>query len=366
MVSTKSTLLTSIAVACSLALVPGCFFVEGNVKVNVDGSAEVEMSVAVSQALAELSEGDADPFGEFQEGMPENWTAEPLEEEGRKGVVVRGTAPAGGQLIPQGEGEESNVNVRIVKRLLSTEYVVEGTVSMGDVSKDEAEEAAASTGTIVFTQAREEEENEETEGWDDELGDAGEMFNPEALMGLFAGGAQQPQVSFSVKAPGTLVETTGTPTDDGAAKWVLDITSMMGREEPPTLEVLLRTRLLNHQNIGRLADRLAAERDMPDMAALIGDYVMRGLLPNPPKEAPLKAGLDAEAFENAIKTIVAFESVIGEVPTARVVNGLKLNADDITARRLRETWELVADMDEEELVEVVGEAVVKHVKMLSR
>lgn len=352
MASTRLTLPLLAALGLSLALISGCFMFEGNVTVRVDGSADVEMRVALTEALSEFGEGGA--FEEFEGELPDDWEVAPIEEDGWKGVAVMGRVEPGASLFPQGEDEDQEpMGVTVVRRLFCTDYIIEGSPGMSPMPTPPGPQAAAPKSDIVFIQ------QEEVEG----------DFDPEALMGLLGGVAQAPRVSFAIKAPGSIIETTGIVNDEGAAVWEIDLSdleAMTDEASIPQMNIVLRTRLLNHQSIGRLADKLAAERDMPDMAALIADYVTRGLLPNPPKENPLKAGLDAEAFANAIGIIVTFEDVLGEAMTERVVRGLKLNAQNMTAKQLRETWELVADMDEEELIEVAADSVVRHVNMLAQ
>ena len=50
----------------------------------------------------------------------------------------------------------------------------------------------------------------------------------------------------------------------------------------------------------------------------------------------------------------------------RVVQGLRLNADDVTAQQLKSTWDLLSGIEQEELVEVSGQAALRHIKMLGR
>ncbi len=355
MASTKLSVTLLALVAVSLMLTSGCFMLEGNIKLNVDGSANVEMRVAISEALAQMGddEGD-DPFAQMKENLPEgDWTVEDITEDGWRGVALKGVAPPGGKLFPETEAgaEAPEFNVDIQPRLFSTDYTVQGTFSMQEPEAEEAvdPDAEAQTGQIIFCQAEEEEEE----------------MDPEALMGLFGAMGQQMRVSFSVTAPGTILETSGEQTGSGTAEWGLDMASLMQSEAPQEIRVYLRSRLLNQQSIGRLADKLAAERDLPEMSALIAEYVARGLLPNPPKKSPLKAGLDAAAYDHALGVLVILEDVLGEATAARVVRGLKLNADNVTAKELREMHELVMGMEEDELVEVGAGAVLKHLKMLS-
>jgi len=307
----------------------------------------------VSEALAQMGGEEGDPFGEMQDALPgSEWQTQPLEEEGWKGVRLEGRVARGVSLFPAAEGEQPQAHVSMRQRLLSTDYTVEGELQMPSGEKvDEDETARTPQGHIVLTQQTPEEET---------------PFDDEALAGLLGAMGQQPSVGFKIRCPGTIVSTNGTIVDDGAAEWRFDMGEMMGQpEELPALGIHVHSRLLNHQNIGRLADKLAEERDLPDMSALIAEYVTRGLLPNPPKADPLKAGLDAEAYDNAIGIIVIFEDAVGGPMAGRIVRGLRLNADNITAKRLREMYELVSELEGDELVEVGAQAVLKHVKMLS-
>ena len=358
MVSTRHTLLLLVVAVVALALTSGCFMMEANIEINVDGSADVEMRMAVSQGLMEMGEEGEDPFADVEKELPEGWKSSPLEEEGWKGIIVTGRAPAGGELLPDTEGGESDIKLRVTRRLFSTDYEVEGSFAMDEtpLGKESEAKARQAEGRIVFVQQEGEEEATEDEG-----------FDPEALMGLLGAMGRQPRIGFSLKAPGVIVETNGEINDEGAAVWRLDLASLMAEEEAvPAFRVYLKSRLLNQQSIGRLADELAAERDMAEMAALIADCVSRGLLPNPPRDNPLKASLDAEAYDHALSIIVALEDALGEATAARVVRGLKLNADSVTAKQLRETWELILSAEEEELVEVAAGAILKHVRMLAK
>ena len=356
MARTKMSLLFApVALVSLLFLAPGCFMMEANINVNVDGSSDVELQVGAAAAIMEMQEEGEDPFAQIAEDLPEGWTVKPLESEAWKGVVIAGRAPAGEALLPSSDEAPSDIKLSVVRRLFSTDYVVDGVFSIRDAVEEapEAEAAAPGEPRIVFAQLPELEVQEEEE----------EEFDAEAFAGLLGAMAIQPRISFSVKAPGTIVETTGAVNERGAAVWSFDVPGLMSEGPPPEFHVLLRTRLLNYANIGRLADRLAAEADMPDMAPMIAQGVTRGLLPNPPKDDPARAAFDVEAYAATLKIITALDGLLGPPTTARVIAGLKLNADDVTAKQLRETWEMVDKTEPEELIEVVAQALLKHMRM---
>lgn len=346
-----------VALVALLLFAPGCFMMEANINVNVDGSADVEVQVGAAAAIMEMQEEGADPFAELAQDVPEGWTVRPLESEEWTGVVISGRAPAGEALLPSPDEAPSDIKLNVVRRLFSTDYVVEGVFSLDEPMEEapEAEAAAPGEPRIVFTQLPELEVQEEGEGE--------EEFDAEAFAGLLGAMAVQPRISFSIKAPGTVVETTGTVNERGAVVWSFDVPGLMTEGPPPEFRVLLRTRLLNYANIGRLADRLAAEADLPDMAPMIADCVSRGLLPNPPRDDPARATFDVEAYAAALKIITALDGLLGPPTTARVIAGLKLNADDVTARQLREMGELVEKTEPEEFIEVVAQALLKHMRM---
>lgn len=354
MAHTKTSLL--VALISTLCLAPGCFMMEANINVNVDGSADVELQLGIPVAIMEMQEAEGeDPFAEIVEELPEGWTVKPLDTGDWRGVAISGRAPAGEGLLPSPDETPSDIKLSIIPRLFSTDYVVDGVFSIEESEPPEPQAEAAAPGEprIVFAQLPELDLQEEGE----------DEFDADALAGLLGAMAMQPRISFSIKAPGHVVETTGTVNERGAAVWSLDVPGLMSEDAPPEVRVLLRTRLLNYANIGRLADRLAAEADMPDMAAVIADCVTRGLLPNPPRDDPARATFDAEAYANALTIVDALADVLGPDTMARVMTGLRLNADDVTARELREMRELMDATEPAELVEVVAQALVNHMRM---
>ncbi len=349
MARTRLTVCVLASLAVAMLFVSGCFKVEGSVKVGVDGSSAVRMSVGIMEALAAMGgdEEGQDPLAEMREDLPEGWEAEDLEEDGWVGVTISSLIAPGEPLFPREAAEAGGMTVRVVQRQFCTDYYVEGTLTPPEgAGPGTVRDGAA--GGIVFTQ----DEAEDEEGMTDE--DFG------ALMGAFG---PQPSISFSVSAPGTIVSTSGEQVGHSTAVWTVDMDQMGEEEEGAIVAVHLHSRLLNYQSIGRLADRLAAERELPDTFVLVADYIARDLLPNPPKEAPLKAGIDAEAYEAALSIVIAFEEVLGEDTAARVINGLKLNADGVSAKDLTEMWDRVQQMESEELIEVAAQAIVKHVRM---
>lgn len=353
MARTRLTVCVLASFAVAMLFVSGCFKVEGSVKVGVDGSSAVRMSVGIMEALAAMGgdEEGQDPLAEMREDLPEGWEAEDLVEDGWVGVTISSLIAPGEPLFPQEAAEAGGMTVRLVQRQFSTDYYVEGTLTPPE-GADTTTVRDTAPGGIVFTQDDGGDEDEDEGMTDEDFG---------ALMGAFG---PQPSISFSVSAPGTIVSTSGEQVGPSTAVWTVEM-EQMGEEgeDGAVVAVHLHSRLLNYQSIGRLADRLAAERELPDMFALVVDYIARDLLPNPPKEAPLKAGIDAEAYEAALSTIIAFEEVLGEDTAARVINGLKLNADGVSARDLTEMWSLVGQMESEELIEVAAQAIVKHVRM---
>lgn len=358
MARTKLTLLFSpVALVSLLVLAPGCFMMEANITVNVDGSSDVELKVGAAAAIMDMQDEGEDPFAQIAEDLPEGWTVNPLESEEWRGVVISGRAPAGEALLPSPEKAPSDIKLSVVRRLFSTDYVVDGVFSVQGAPDQapDAEAAAPGEPRIVFTQLPDlgVQEQEEGEG----------EFDAEAFAELLGAMAVQPRISFSIKAPGTVVETTGAVNERGAAVWSFNVPGLMTEGPPPEFRVLLRTRLLNYANIGRLADRLAAEADMPDMAPMIADCVTRGLLPNPPRDDPARATFDVEAYVAALRIVTTLDRLLGPPTTARVIAGLKLNADDVTAKQLRQTWEMLDKTEPEELIEVVAQAVLKHMRM---
>ena len=359
MAGTSRVVLTLAVLAALTSLTTGCFRVRADVQIKVDGSTMSTLEVAVSEALASLGQEGDDPLKEMRENLPEgDWRVEDIEEEGWRGVRLKGTAPAGSAFLPAADGAAPDVSIKVVQRLFSTEYTVQGEIPLGGPAlAEETDEAHRPSDTRV---AQLEAEGAASES----IG--GEQFDPQELMGLMGAMSMQPSLSLAVRAPGNIVETNGQRTVSGGAEWVVDMNSMVSEQSTASISIYLRSQLPNQQSIGRLADRLAAERGMPDMAALIADYVARGLLPNPPRQDPLKAGIDVEAYESAISSIVALENVLGGAVAQRVVQGLRLNADDVTALQLKSTWDLLSGIEQEELVEVSGQAALRHIKMLGR
>ncbi|MDI9585545.1 MAG: hypothetical protein QM473_15080 [Acidobacteriota bacterium] len=361
MAGTSRVIFALIAVAALTSVMTGCFRVRADVQLKVDGSAQTVLEVGISEALASLGQGteDENPLEEMKKNLPEgDWRVEELQEEGWRGLILKGTSPAGTAFLPAPEDAGANIDVKVVQRLFSTEYTVQGEIPLGQTSPMGATSEASLQSGGWIAQA------EGVPADDESAGEGG--FDPDALMGLMGAMGQQPSFSLTIRAPGRIVETNGRPIGTGGAEWSLDMISMMSGQPQEAISVYLRTQLPNQQSIGRLADRLATERDMPDMAALIAEYVSRGLLPNPPKTDPLRAGLDAAAYDSAISTIVALENVLGSAVAERIVRGLKLSADDVTAQHLTGTWEALADIQEDEIVEVAGQAVLRHIKMRGR
>lgn len=360
MAGTSRVILALVVVAALISVLTGCFRVRADVQLNVDGSAQTVLEVGISEALASLGEreGGSDPLEEMKKDLPEgDWHVEELKEEGWRGLVLRGVSPAGTAILPAPDNAGADIDVKIVQRLFSTEYTVQGEIPIGpSTAIGPTSEASRGPARRIAQADGAHSDGEASEGG----------LDPDALMGLMGAMGQQPSFSMTIRAPGRIVETNGRQTSSGGAEWSLDMPSMMTEGPQKTLSIYLRTQLPNQQSIGRLADRLAAERDMPDMAALVSEYVSRGLLPNPPKQDPLRAGLDAAAYDSVISTIVALEAVLGGTVADRVVRGLKLNADDVTAQQLVGTWETLADIEEDEIVEVAGQAVLKHIKMRGR
>ncbi len=350
----------------ALALTPGCFMFEMKVKVHPDGSSRVDLRAGISQALLKMGqpgEKPAVPDLDVPKDLPEGWTIKPLDDADWKGWTVGGAVPLGQELIRVSQSQPSDPKaprVKLIRRLFSTEYFVEGTlIAEPPGGKNPAASAAlAPGGVLLFTQAKGDTVPGEPPGEP--------PFDPQALMQMMGAlGSGGPSISLVIKAPGAIVETNGQADEDDNVTWRLDLGSLLKEAATPAapqaLSVKLHTRLVNHQNLGRLADLLAG-RDLDDMAALLADYVSRDLLPNPPREEPLKAVLDVDAYECAMRSIAALENVLAKPGTAAAVKALGLNADGVTGKRLVEIWKVLKDMPEEDLAGMVGQAAADHLK----
>ena len=361
---TRLTLALLVAACGALVFTSGCFLLEGNVKLNVDGSANVEIKMGIADSLADMqkSEGGTDPFADTVNGLPKGWTVKPLDEEGWKGVVAAGKSAPGEPLFPPAKGEKSDFKTTVTRRLFCTDYDIQGTLKMDDPAAQAEHTALGQGGRLVFTQG-DQKGQDKGDPKDKGKGDAGpDMGGLGDLLGGMMG-AGEPRVQFSFKAPGTVLETTGEIDDDGAAVWRLDMGNMMQGGPAKPLDIRLRTRLVNYQNVGRLADRLAEEEDLADMASLIAEYVTHDLLPNPPKKDPLRAGLDVKGYADAVHIIAALQDAVGAKATATVIRSLKLNADNVTGKQLADTWRMVSAMDAKDLADVAGEATAKQLRM---
>jgi hypothetical protein len=370
MAHTRMTVALVLAAAASLVLTPGCFFMESNIKVAVDGSADVDFQVGISEALMQ-GEGDAgDMLGDIRGSLTEpGWEVKALEREGYKGVALTGHVPPGGKMLPGPESKPGDMAITVERRLFSTDYRIDGklTLSPPEDKPAPAPEASAGQGRIVFAALDGSEGGPGglprfpgMEGGDGAAGGEGELpFDPKMLSQmLMGGGGEGPHATLTIRAPGTVLETDGDELDGGGVQWALDI-KMMQASAAPEVKVHLVTRLVNHQVVGRLADRLALELDQPDMAALIADYVSRGLLPNPPRTDALSATFDVAAYGAALNAIATLEDTLGPQVAEAVVRSLGFNADNVTAQRLHELHDAVVGAETEGLVDMAAGAVVR-------
>lgn len=359
--STRVRIALGLALAALVVLTPGCFFMETEINVAVDGSAEVGVQVGVSSMLAQGQELGPEMLQDIEKGFSApGWQAKPLEREGYEGVAVSGHVAPGGALMPGEMSEGNDLKLSVTPRLFSTDYRVEGKVTLNPPSADALPvETARSEGRIVMAGYRTVQDTPEEPA---EAPDAGEEmpFDPGMLGQLLSGGMEKPHATITVRAPGSVLETDGEEIQGGAV-WSLseDLLQSMGE---PTVSLRLVTRLLNQGIIGKLADRLAIERGETDMAALIADYVSRDLLPNPPRQNAASATFDVEAYSLAIATVVRLEEALGARVGPVVVEALGLNADDITAQRIRQIRDTVFAADEDELIEAAATAVVGKVQ----
>lgn len=350
----SGTLLLLVTAGLMLLITPGCLMLDGKFTVNVDGSTDVQMTVAIARSLMEQAKEEGDPVEELRKGAPEGWTVQAYDTEQWHGAQLVRRARPGETLLPPAENRPSgtdDLRVSVVQRLLCTDYRVEGKVDLTEVApgREPAGQASASP-RLVFVQEQA-PNNAEPDG-SAKTPDLGDMA------GLLGALSQKPQLTFRVKSPGSVLTTTGTVGDDGMAVW--DVPLKNDGMVPVPEEVVIRhtTRLVNQQNVGRLADQLAAEKDMGDMASLISDCVVRDLLPNPPKADPLKATLDVQAYHDALLIVSTLQDAFGNRVAEQVVRGLRLNADNVTAKRLAEVWNAVSSADQEELVAIVADGLI--------
>lgn len=354
MADTRVRTALGLALAAAVMLTPGCFFIETNINVAVDGSADVDVQVGVASAVAQGQELGPEMLQDIQKSLTApGWEARALEREGYEGVTVRGHVAPGGSLMPGEMGDGSSLKLTVVPRLFSTDYQVEGQVTMSPPSADTLPtETAGRPGDIVLADYRPVQDTfDGPPGMGEDL-----PFNPEALGQMLMGGLEPPHATVTVRAPGTVLDTDG-ETIEGGASWSLSDNLLQSMAEPQ-LSLRLVTRLLNQQVIGKLADRLAIERGQTDMASLIADYVQRDLLPNPPRQNASAATFDVEAYSLAIGAVVALEDALGEKVGAAVVKALGLNAEDITAQRIRTLSGRIGGLEQDQLVELAASAVV--------
>jgi hypothetical protein len=366
MAHTRVTVALVLIAGVALVALPGCFFVESNIRVAVDGSSDVSVRLGVAEALMQGEDGGGDMLKDIEEGMDApGWTVKPLEQEGYKGVVLSGRVPLGGTMMPGPESQPGDLGVTLERRLFSTDYRVDGTLKLSPPEEPTPPaDASASSGRIVLTGSGTSigvlpqfPGMEELAGSASAAAGEGEMpFDPQMLTQMLMGGGEGPHANLTIRAPGSVLETDGDELDDGSVQWALDMSALQSAGAPE-VRVHLVTRLVNQQIVGKLADRLATELDQPDMAALIADYVRRGLLPNPPRQDALSATFDVQAYGAAISTIATLEDALGPQVGAAVVRSLGLNADNITARRLREIHDAVIGADSDGLVDMAARAV---------
>lgn len=359
--TTRKVRLLSLALAGGvLVLTPGCLLFDGQFAVNVDGSTDVQVTVAMGRALMEQAQQEAgDPVDDLAKEPPEGWIVQPYDTDEWHGARLQRHAMPGEDLIPPAGGKRStmdDVKVSMTQRLLCTDYQVAGKISFSDLGP--GDEQASATPRVVFVQDA--QANEGPAGAEDQMPDLG------AMGGLLGALAQRPQLTLRIKAPGSVLSTTGNAGENGVTVWDVPIRSDGMLQAPEDLVIRHVTRLVNQQNVGRLADRLAAEKDVPDMASVIADYVARDLLPNPPKADPLKASLDAQAYHDALSIIAMLEDAVGPQVAQRVVVGLKLNADSVTAKQLADLWAVMSQADQDELVGIVADGLIMYLRSLRR
>jgi len=341
-------------VGLSLVFTSGCVFFEGTVKVNHDGSSTTELQMGVAKSLAEEGQGGTTLEEMAKEAGKEGWQVKPLDREGYEGAVLTRTAPVGTELLTFGDQKgKTHLAVQVVKRLFTTEYLVKGTLDLAsDVSAEEpGDQRQQASAQVVFAQ--------NAEGQGPAPGGL-EKLGPEALLGML--GDEGPYARFRIQMPGTIVDTNGEPDDSGGVTWELDLFSAGSQMGEGAIEITAHSRVLHHQSIGRLADRLGEEADLKDMPALIEHYLERDLLPNPPRTDPLSASLDVPAYAALLQSVATLEEALGQQVTDSVIHRMGLNLDKATSKQLVDLWELLQTVEPEELTEVAAEALAKHLK----
>jgi len=294
--------LAALVLACS-----GCMKITMDFAAAPDGSSSVKMLIGIDSSLAAAGNASVTkggPLSDIPKDNP-NWTSREYKEGTWDMTEAIGHAGPGAALMP-GEGAPTPKLVSVARRL-STRYTL--SLKMPETPGD-------------MTQPK--------EGTDAQ----GEAIG-KALMANF-------QISFSLTAPGRVVETNGKIAGPGKAEWKLGINDLNNKEQPDFRVV---TELPNWTNLGRLADQLAYTGRLNGAAPKLAAAVERGLLPNPRVDTKAPDKLKPEDYAKLLEIIDKLDVAGRPAITNSVIGKLKLNDDGTSPKTIAEAHARVMKLD---------------------
>ncbi|MHB8995103.1 MAG: LppM family (lipo)protein [Armatimonadota bacterium] len=292
----------ALLIACS-----GCMKVSMDLAVAPDGSSSGRMLAGIDASLAQAGETKSGPLAGLAGGAA-NWKTRDYREGNWLMTEAVGSAPPGRPLFPQDDDKAPQTTLTTSARRLSTRYNLSLVVPPPDK-------------TMM---------GDPTEGVD------------EQMQALVKGMLASFELSFSLKAPGRVVATSGTVVGPGRAQWKLGFDDL-GKSSLPDFTVT--TELPNWTNLGRLADQLAYNGRLYDCAPRLAAALERGLLPNPPLNAAAAQKLAPEDYARLLEIIDKLDAAGRPAITENLIKKLELNRDETSAETIIRAHARVMKLD---------------------
>jgi hypothetical protein len=302
---TTRLLLVIVAIAVLIAC-SGCMKVSVDLAVAPDGSSSGRMLAGIDASLAQAGEELSHPLDGLTGGG--NWRSREYRQGNWLMTEAVGSATPGQPLFPEDEGEAPKTTLVTSDRRLSTRYTLSLIVPKPDTKMMK----------------------DPTEGTDEEL----KPLVKSMLSSI--------EISFSLRAPGQVVATTGTVVGRGKAQWKLGFDAL-GRGQMP--KFALTTELANWTNLGRLADQLAHNGRLYDCAPRLAAALGRGLLPNPPLSSAAAQKLGAEDYARMLEIIDKLDAAGRPAITESLIKKLGLNGDETSAETIAKAHARLMKLD---------------------
>lgn len=310
-------LLVLVAFATMVCCV-GCIKINMAVAVAPDQSTSARLTAATAISLAEVTDQGGSPFAALEQQSGGKWKARTYQEGKWTIHEATGAAAPGEPLFPPDEGEESpKLLVQTSHRRLSMRYSISMSVPP----------APAEVGQMP--------EMPKLEGGQDFSGLA------ESMMG-------EMEIRISLAGPGEVVATTGNVVAPGKAEWKLGFADLQGKQAP---DFRVTTEIPNWDTLGNLANQLVLRGGPYDAGSRLMMALQRGLLPNPPLNAPAAEKLSAIDYLRLVEIIGKLDSAAGPSVTDVVIRQARLDDEDASSASIAAVHEKVMKMDVNLIVE---------------